>query len=1427
MASLNKKKTKVISCYCNWPECEKYCSVIKANGPSGHHWKLPPIRFQFKERQPAKMYVTKSAFWQSVVFNLRSGEKITSSPSEIFINPHHFPLSFWQWNDKQLMKINICTPLSKSDAILISNHDLSHDRFYKDSNTVFKLHSKSIFMDKSTYGPIPDRFKLMYVKSPFVSRMEVRSLVHTLETVKNKAPKLHSSSITFDNHQQTKIIHTPHEPSSTPIDLSIENCYEHVNAKPQSELLNLSLSSSISEASSIFPSKYKCYQFLKNIFNNLNGDGIEFRKNQSFIMTSKMLSKVFDDETPIQLSSNGMTYYPCRNGVGITNNATCNLYSLRWTNTGKDMLCDSCQQTKTYELRNSNRLVLTPTRKRPYNSMSPQELSSSYNNVLKESRVLKCKYNRLIARFESKTSKFMIEDHSSAKTIMQDVLIHLKKRWSQTTFDVTKLIMELSLEEDSTDAISHKEKEACAGYICDTINNMSLHLNKKSKECRYSSHIMNICLALYSRSKTGYEELKDSGILPLPSSRTLERLTEPFKVNEGFDPKVNFLLDLKSDHNKCGGIVKGHLMMDEIKLKNGIMWNPNSNVVTGFVTDDLNTNNMLQEILGMKKTSKISDKQLSVSANQWRFRSTRGLTHNSYYYYNIGSLDGNQILGQFIDVVSSYELLGVQIIGLVSDGGGSNVKFFNTLFGIQCKYSKWPLSDSVYTLMCMKDNSRLIYWYCSVHGLKALRNNLFRSQSNMARDLMLHGRQFGWKEVKDIYLRDVKYYHKTGVWRTDLKKEATTLDGFTMMNVTYAKSVFSEKTICFQMSYLIKELDIVIDTNPEVKYDSTWHQYNAITQRIVSKSHNIRDYDLIPAINLLEYQVAVYGIYTERFMNAKWKLTRKNIDREEETVNSIMIFFYEWCYSEVTSKRGGDVPSKNLESRYIADQTHNNMNVLCKGFLEYARYILKDSDDSEYVPALHSSQSSIENHFSCVRDIGKDRTDVYGTAVVQLNIRSNMKSTFQLKGNSSYVADKPEQSNGYTFDIIKVKHNIKMLQENVSVITNRYNYPIKEMSCTNLLPVNEVSSQTIAGFNMGKYFYDAVLKDNKSYQGILKDDHRFKSLFVLCVNSSSASFFKQILDPKLERLVDMVCSNIMEVIYNLLSISTNVKSGFYGNLIQLLCQPDGCQLNDIILQAEAKFDIELKLKRIEKVVLVNILVHIFMEEYLPDIVTAYRKKEIVSASLITRDIVPFNTSNIINTSDVNRIFGWSLYKEKKSMMKMIRTNNCNNLHVIKLGILDNMTVLMTDVLLDTNYVKIYVPVDDRIRNKGYLTLISPKYAFMFAQILTVITNETTVNIDGNQFAKPDKVKIKSKLLEVSNNKSQDHVMRLVNKVKADPAMCNVDKDIIQNLLYSLIDRVLNAIVGGQVKIFRSKKLSRVNDVTFRTRLKTKCEERNV
>ena len=47
---------------------------------------------------------------------------------------------------------------------------------------------------------------------------------------------------------------------------------------------------------------------------------------------------------------------------------------------------------------------------------------------------------------------------------------------------------------------------------------------------------------------------------------------------------------------KLGSDIDSHLVMGEIRLKNGIVLNCMNNEVTGFVEDDLNTKTMMESI---------------------------------------------------------------------------------------------------------------------------------------------------------------------------------------------------------------------------------------------------------------------------------------------------------------------------------------------------------------------------------------------------------------------------------------------------------------------------------------------------------------------------------------------------------------------------------------------------------------------------------------------------------------------------------------------------------------------------------------------------------------------------------------------------------------------------------------------------------------
>ena len=97
---------------------------------------------------------------------------------------------------------------------------------------------------------------------------------------------------------------------------------------------------------------------------------------------------------------------------------------------------------------------------------------------------------------------------------------------------------------------------------------------------------------------------------------------------------------------------------------------------------------MLENILN-SSTNNINGPQMAVYANQWRFRSTKGIIHNGDFYFNKGSLDRNELVKQLIDVLACYEMVGINIYGIVSDGGGSDTKIFNTIADDKTLNVKW------------------------------------------------------------------------------------------------------------------------------------------------------------------------------------------------------------------------------------------------------------------------------------------------------------------------------------------------------------------------------------------------------------------------------------------------------------------------------------------------------------------------------------------------------------------------------------------------------------------------------------------------------------------------------------------------------------------------------------------------------------------
>ena len=113
------------------------------------------------------------------------------------------------------------------------------------------------------------------------------------------------------------------------------------------------------------------------------------------------------------------------------------------------------------------------------------------------------------------------------------------------------------------------------------------------------------------------------------------------------------------------------------------------------------------------------------------FRSVNGVTYVLEFWYNPEQLNGNELLMQCDQIVMRLEMIGVRVLGLVSDAGSINSRLFRLLRTRLDVSSEgaWLPADRIRTPN-VYDPTRFIYlFHCTTHGLKAMRNQLYGSYS--------------------------------------------------------------------------------------------------------------------------------------------------------------------------------------------------------------------------------------------------------------------------------------------------------------------------------------------------------------------------------------------------------------------------------------------------------------------------------------------------------------------------------------------------------------------------------------------------------------------------------------------------------------------------------------------------------------------------
>ena len=1443
--------TDTRSCFCQWSECKKFRQIILENAPNDHPWSTDIVRLTFPPKKNANPSIKSISWLVSIRRHLLYRNPDIDIPEGIHIYPHHFPLALLKWRQCN-PKLRWSTLISKKDALEIVKYDYGNMRFMEYTNSMYYMLSKSSYAKDDIKQMLLQERRKLFHQSPMTTKSEIKTFIDGINRDSKVLTKLqtHFDFECTSESQSLQFTNGATIPNAKSIESNVSGCGDKISNHQSTNESDCLQASIITNEKSIpllsglgiglglsstpidinpnivpptIPNVTHLKDFLKKQYGSLKRHNLDFYEDNSVQEMAKLLVVYHEYKDSFIIShSDTMKYYPCH-GYNLTiDKDKCSYFSLRKRNYDI-VLCCNCQIRKDFVLRKRKRMVACPTRARPFSNLNPKEKVDAYEQRYKKVRSVSMRYNRLVSKLNNMEDSLIIRHNTPVNDIFDKVFDYISKHWNYSKSEINKMFLELELGTNDKTSSNIDERNKCVSYISENIQNMKNKLDGKHGSNRFSAHTINIALSLFLRSKRGYEDLRASGLICLPSPQALSKRASKCKVQSGGDPSIYLML--KDEISASPDDIVGHIMMDEIKLKNGISFNCKSKEIVGFIPEEMDTKNMLENILDMNKKHK-KGKVVSVYANQWRFRSTKGLVHNSDFYFNNGSLNGNELVRQFIDVVTSYESIGIKIYGIVSDGGGGNTKIFNMISEYNPGKSKWMNNKCLRTLNPV-DPSRYIYiWSCSTHSLKALRNNLYRSQPNLSRSLKFNNSSFGWKEMGNIYLRDVNRLDCNIGARTDIVKHAIHLDKYTLMNANYAKQVFSDKTICEVISHLSVMLQVKL--TPIRDDMSQWHKFICHWKQLDSNVSYNKTIEIQSSISLLQYQISVNGIYIERLMNPRWRLTKDNIEIESKTFEEIGTYFDDWLKQQSIVKEKENMKESEVEKYFISLVTYNNMKTLVRGFLGYARCIINAT--GSYVPALHSNQSSIECFFSRIRYMGKDFSDKYASGVVQQNVLNQISSIQKKANNSSYP-------NNTLSNETNVKENrdkeiglfVRVQKQIYDTMKNDIDWTLQESNTHIINPSHELSKK-ISGFDMNLYFQNYVLPNRCNYQQYLYKDLRFQGYVQLSIGTRRQRYFDSMLGKENIEATSNLCQDIVFMLYKTLCNSSNESMSscaFEYNFLTIMQQNDNevmkLYTSSDLYQVHRNQNTEPD--RIFVLILTNVLKHILIEIILPDIIGIYQR-EVLTFTTITPMKDNKDAPMVINDNDVNRVFGWALMKtSKKCIKRKLNQNSDEKIDGINL-LLEDMATEVTNIIHNKEYTRLFLPLDDEIRNKGRLTLVSPPYIKQFSQLLK-IARET---LNAHNQEQGNKVPVNGDIISIMQKQNAisqypeitDICLTSLERVKHKSLTMSIRKEII----WELIDRICNALFGRVIRSFREDRLKRSNDITFRTEIAVKSESKH-
>lgn len=182
--------------------------------------------------------------------------------------------------------------------------------------------------------------------------------------------------------------------------------------------------------------------------------------------------------------------------------------------------------------------------------------------------------------------------------------------------------------------------------------------------------LIRYCLSLAAKSSSCYEELRNSGILVLPSQRTLQDYRNVITPSVGFKPEItDELISLTKGYTEKQRYVA--FLINEMKIKSNLVFQRSTGELVGF--NDLGDPDVNYATINKEHHDDLASHALVFML--------RGITTNLKFglaYVGTGGVTGPQLFSLFWDAVAIVECsCNLKLIVIVSDGASPNRKMFN------------------------------------------------------------------------------------------------------------------------------------------------------------------------------------------------------------------------------------------------------------------------------------------------------------------------------------------------------------------------------------------------------------------------------------------------------------------------------------------------------------------------------------------------------------------------------------------------------------------------------------------------------------------------------------------------------------------------------------------------------------------------------